>query len=125
MKKYLFICLIAMVAVSTLSSFRGKSREIQNAMVSVSYFEVPGTPSLTILGYNGKGVTLVSASGDSNTTSYNWYLNGVFLYTTTINRTGIQINCGSYGLIGVEAVNASGVSPRKTQGVVGCELSGN
>ena len=125
MKKYLFICLVAIVAVSTLSSFGGKSKETQSAIALVSYFDVPATPSLTILGYNGKGVTLVSASGNSNTTSYNWYLNGVFLYTTTINRTGIKINCGSYGLIGVEAVNAYGVSPRKTQGVVGCELSGD
>ncbi|MGY0037831.1 hypothetical protein [Pedobacter sp. NJ-S-72] len=77
MKKYLFICLVAIVAVSTLSSFGGKSKETQNATALASYFDVPATPSLTILGYNGKGVTLVSASGNSNTTSYNnWYLTG-------------------------------------------------
>jgi len=120
MKKYLLTCLVAVLSVSTLSSFSGLPEKNQPAVVSVMHFAVPDAPVFSYANYNRKGRTLVGVGLVPGATGYNWYLNGKFLYTTTNNYTSVGINCGSYGAIGVEAVNASGVSALTVKGVVGC-----
>lgn len=120
MRKYLLSGIVAVLLISTLSSFSHVPAKIQNSTTSALYFGVPDAPVFSYANYNGKGRTLVGVGLVPGATGYNWYLNGKFLYTTTNNYTSVGINCGSYGAIGVEAVNASGVSALTIKGVIGC-----
>lgn len=112
--------MVAVLSIGTLSSFSGGIKETPATASSTVYFAVPDAPVFSYANYNGKGRTLVGVGLVPGATGYNWYLNGKFLYTTTNNYTSVGINCGSYGAIGVEAVNASGVSALTIKGVIGC-----